>query len=137
MVIGANSITAYCLAHLIDGFILQSFKTHLGPNIFRWSFDVHLRGVGWAPPEDLPPTTDDFVERQDWLGPDPGIDALEAHERGVRGENIVIADCEYEWLLDHEDLVDADLHREEGAGRSDYGDGHHGTAVVRLGSNCS
>src|SRR5207248_3038628 len=33
-VIGANSIAAYCLAHLIDGFIVGSFKTHLGPNVF-------------------------------------------------------------------------------------------------------
>lgn len=33
-VIGANSITAYCAAHLIDGFILASFKTHLGKDVF-------------------------------------------------------------------------------------------------------
>jgi predicted acyltransferase len=33
-VIGMNSIAAYCLAHLIDGFIVGSFKTHLGPNVF-------------------------------------------------------------------------------------------------------
>lgn len=33
-VIGANSIAAYCIAHLIDGFIRASFKTHLGQNVF-------------------------------------------------------------------------------------------------------
>ncbi len=33
-VVGANAITAYCLAHLIDGFVLESFKTHLGRDVF-------------------------------------------------------------------------------------------------------
>lgn len=33
-VIGANSIIAYCAAHLIDGFILTSVRIHLGPNFF-------------------------------------------------------------------------------------------------------
>jgi predicted acyltransferase len=36
-VIGRNSIAAYCLAHLIGDFILSSFRTHLGRDIFhRW-----------------------------------------------------------------------------------------------------
>ena len=36
-VIGRNSIAAYCLAHLIGDFTLESFRTHLGPNVFhRW-----------------------------------------------------------------------------------------------------
>ena len=34
MVIGANSIAIYCLVHLIDRFIIDSLKTHLGPNVF-------------------------------------------------------------------------------------------------------
>jgi predicted acyltransferase len=34
-VIGMNSIVAYCQAHLINGFILKSFQTHLGKDIFR------------------------------------------------------------------------------------------------------
>jgi predicted acyltransferase len=33
-VIGRNSIAAYCLAHLIGDFILSSFRTHLGHDIF-------------------------------------------------------------------------------------------------------
>ena len=32
--IGANSIIAYCAAHLIENFILTSFRIHLGPNCF-------------------------------------------------------------------------------------------------------
>lgn len=37
-VIGANSIVAYVGSHLIEGFVLQSFKTHFGADIFsRWA----------------------------------------------------------------------------------------------------
>ncbi len=35
MVIGANSITAYCMDHLFNGFITSSWKTHLGQNSFQ------------------------------------------------------------------------------------------------------
>src|SRR5579883_188740 len=34
-VIGANSIVAYCAAHLLDDFIVGSVKTHLGADVFR------------------------------------------------------------------------------------------------------
>ncbi|WP_250846746.1 acyltransferase family protein [Aquisphaera insulae] len=33
-VIGANSIAAYCLSHLIEPFIAGSVQTHLGPHVF-------------------------------------------------------------------------------------------------------
>ncbi len=35
VVIGMNSIAAYCMAHLFDGFIASSLKTHLGQSAFR------------------------------------------------------------------------------------------------------
>jgi predicted acyltransferase len=35
VVIGMNSIAIYVLVHLIDGFILDSIKTHLGQNVFK------------------------------------------------------------------------------------------------------
>jgi len=35
VVIGMNSIAAYCIAHLWEGFISNSFKTHFGPNVFK------------------------------------------------------------------------------------------------------
>ena len=35
VVIGANSITIYCLVHLISGFIQDTFKTHLGADFFK------------------------------------------------------------------------------------------------------
>ncbi len=36
MVIGMNSIAAYCMAHLFDAFILKNLKTHLGPSAFQF-----------------------------------------------------------------------------------------------------
>jgi predicted acyltransferase len=35
VVIGANSIAAYVMAHLLDGFVLGSLRTHLGRDVFR------------------------------------------------------------------------------------------------------
>ena len=32
--IGMNSIAIYCLAHLIEGFIIESFRIHLGAGFF-------------------------------------------------------------------------------------------------------
>ena len=40
VVIGMNSIAIYCLAHLIDGFIISSLKTHLGQNVFKMFGDT-------------------------------------------------------------------------------------------------
>jgi heparan-alpha-glucosaminide N-acetyltransferase len=34
-VIGANSIASYLMAHLIEGFVLGSFRTHLGKGVFK------------------------------------------------------------------------------------------------------
>jgi heparan-alpha-glucosaminide N-acetyltransferase len=35
VVIGMNSIAAYCMAHLFEGFVSQGLTTHLGVNAFR------------------------------------------------------------------------------------------------------
>ena len=35
VVIGMNSIAAYCIAHLFDSFIATSLDTHLGANVFK------------------------------------------------------------------------------------------------------
>jgi predicted acyltransferase len=35
VVIGMNSIAAYCMAHMFDGFIASSLKTHLGVDAFK------------------------------------------------------------------------------------------------------
>ena len=42
-VIGMNSIAAYCLAHLVEGFIASSFRTHFGKDVFS------LFGADWQP----------------------------------------------------------------------------------------
>ena len=42
-VIGANLIAAYCFSHLIESFISDSFKTHLGRNVFNFL------GAAYAP----------------------------------------------------------------------------------------
>jgi predicted acyltransferase len=36
VVIGMNSITAYCIAHFLEDFITSSFRIHLGPNFFQF-----------------------------------------------------------------------------------------------------
>ena len=36
LVIGANSIVAYCMAHLIEHFVVKSFQIHLGADVFRY-----------------------------------------------------------------------------------------------------
>lgn len=35
VVVGVNSIAAYCIAHLFDGFIFKNLKTHLGQDAFK------------------------------------------------------------------------------------------------------
>jgi predicted acyltransferase len=35
-VIGANSIAAYCMSHLLEDFIVSSLKTHLGRDVFQF-----------------------------------------------------------------------------------------------------
>jgi predicted acyltransferase len=48
VVIGANSIAIYCLVHLIDSFIIGSFRTHLGREVFRvggTAFEPLLEGA--------------------------------------------------------------------------------------------
>jgi heparan-alpha-glucosaminide N-acetyltransferase len=48
MVIGANSIAAYCMDHLFHGFIVSSWKTHLGQNSFQilgQAYEPFLLGI--------------------------------------------------------------------------------------------
>jgi heparan-alpha-glucosaminide N-acetyltransferase len=41
VVIGMNSIAIYCLSHLIDGFILKTFQTHFGQDLFKVFGDAY------------------------------------------------------------------------------------------------
>jgi predicted acyltransferase len=36
VVIGMNSIAAYCIAHFMEQFLISTFKTHLGPHFFEF-----------------------------------------------------------------------------------------------------
>ncbi len=48
VVIGANSIAAYSLAHLVEGFLVGSFRTHLGPEVFQRfgaAYEPSVQGV--------------------------------------------------------------------------------------------
>ena len=40
-IIGMNSIAAYCIAHLFDGFIHKNLTTHLGSNFFAFAGDPY------------------------------------------------------------------------------------------------
>jgi phosphoglycolate phosphatase len=75
---------------------------------------AHLAATLPPPPEDLSPSTPDYTDEQGYLGPDPGIGATLAHAEGVRGERVRLSDCEYGWVLEHEDLVDGDIELEPG-----------------------
>jgi heparan-alpha-glucosaminide N-acetyltransferase len=47
-VIGANSIAAYCIAHLWGSFIISSFKTHLGAKFFTFcgdNYELLMQGL--------------------------------------------------------------------------------------------
>lgn len=37
VVIGMNSIAAYCIAHLMEGFLESTLRIHLGPNFFQFA----------------------------------------------------------------------------------------------------
>ena len=41
VVIGMNSIAAYCMAHLFGGFIARNLETHLGQSFFRFAGEAH------------------------------------------------------------------------------------------------
>lgn len=58
------------------------------------------------PPVDLEPNTPDFTELQGYLGPGPdGLDFREAPAwEGGTGEGVILADLEYSWDPEHEDL---------------------------------
>jgi predicted acyltransferase len=41
VVIGANSIAAYVMAHLLDRFVLEALHTHLGRDVFQSLGDAY------------------------------------------------------------------------------------------------
>jgi predicted acyltransferase len=49
LVIGMNSIAIYCLVHLIQDFLLQSFQIHFGADWFKFVDSIWLRISGSTP----------------------------------------------------------------------------------------
>ncbi|MFC0358247.1 S8 family serine peptidase [Kytococcus schroeteri] len=81
-----------------------------------------------------PLATPDFTDRQTYRGPadEQGIEALAAHEMpGGKGKNVAVADVEFGWTMDHEDLTQ--LAREDALianGTPSYSYPEHGTSVM-------
>jgi MYXO-CTERM domain-containing protein len=86
------------------------------------------------PPGDITPTTPDYTSMQTYLDMDPGIDVNVAWDRGIRGANVRVSDCEYGWEATHEDFMDRDLHLEPNqtvpGWVADNGWDKHGTAAL-------
>lgn len=82
------------------------------------------------PPEDIPPETPDFTDEQGYLDAAPaglGFNAVRDWPGGT-GDGVTIADVEYSWDPDHEDL-DATIDAGAWGWNSGYY-AYHGTAVL-------
>jgi serine protease len=80
-----------------------------------------------------PPTHTDFTPQQGYRAAAPGgIDAnFAATLPGGKGENITIADIEYSWNVNHEDLAKAPgALLANGTPADPFSDNNHGTAVL-------
>lgn len=82
------------------------------------------------PPEDIPPSTPDFSDEQGYLGPGPeGLGLQEASAwPGGDGANVAIADIEYAWDENHEDLGQVSLATTDGWEYDQYL--FHGNSVL-------
>jgi serine protease len=82
-----------------------------------------------------PPVTPDFTAQQGYRSPaTDGINAnFAATLAGGKGQNIIIADIEYSWNVDHEDLSKARAPGaviDNGTPEDPFADNNHGTAVL-------
>jgi hypothetical protein len=79
------------------------------------------------PPDDTP----DFRAQEAWLDPAPGLGFAEAARwPGGTGANVTIADVEYGWEPDHEDLTRAPTASAAGLDTFQYA--FHGTSVLGI-----
>lgn len=86
-----------------------------------------------APAPALPPATPNFVPNQGYRKPTQGVGALDpSRHPGGDGRGVTIADVEYSWLLDHEDLKipRSAIVRGIGTPVDPFNDTNHGTAVL-------
>ena len=97
-----------------------------------WVTRVELAQLPVAPPSDLPPTTPSLLAEQTYRGPAPvgfGVDEA-ALWPGGGGENVALADLEYDWLSSHEDLSHLGEVRTWGIPTAKYA--YHGTGVLGI-----
>lgn len=88
------------------------------------------RRVDTAPAAPTP--TNDFRNRQRYLGA-AGVNALAARDiPGAAGSGVTVADIEGEWLWGHEDLVQNSGGMIAGRPRGDVRSRNHGTAVLGI-----
>jgi len=97
---------------------------------------AYIQHLGVEPPEDIPPITPSFIDEQDWLLANPGMDFSYLQQFGAEGAGIRYSDCEYGWIPTHEDLNDISIHPETGQTYTEttigMGWDHHGTAAVGI-----
>lgn len=90
--------------------------------------------VPQPPPGDLPPKTPNFTARQGYrAAPPKGVGALNPGKvPGGTGARVTVADVEYSWQLNHEDLaLPATANLDKAATADDpFDDVNHGTAVL-------
>lgn len=67
-----------------------------------------------SPPNDIPPTTPDFIDDQTYLKSDPGVDAFYAWDQGADGSNVSIRLLEYGLNFNHEELVGRNIQIADG-----------------------
>jgi subtilase family protein len=67
---------------------------------------VYLQPGPADTPDDIPPTTADWTHEQEYFHDADGgtMQNAVAGVLGAQGQGIRITDCEYDWVLDHEDL---------------------------------
>jgi len=93
---------------------------------------AYLPFAAVPPPTDIPPETPDLADQQVYMGPAPGGLGFDEAARwpGGDGSNVAIADIEYGWQPDHEDL--GAIAPEVGWGWDSGLYAYHGTAVLGM-----
>ncbi len=94
--------------------------------------ELEARDTVPPPPGDILPQTANFVGRQKYRGPNPGMNINHAWLHGGRGDGVRISNCEYAFDFSHEDLA--------GLGIKRFGTPHskanqykdHGTAMMGI-----
>ncbi len=112
-----------------DGAALGIAQAWLGSD---WVSHVELAQLPITPPSDLPPTTPSLVAEQTYMGPAPDGFGVEeaALWPGGGGENVALADLEYDWLGSHEDLSHLGDVRTWGLPTERFA--YHGTGVLGI-----